>query len=126
LIIMTAHADIALAVEAMKGGAIDFIEKPVDHELLLGAIQTALSRSRGESKADERSAEVRARLKLLSSRERQVLEGVVAGKSNKTIARDLELSARTVEAHRANVMAKMQADSISALVRLVLVSNSST
>lgn len=126
MIIMTAHADIALAVEAMKGGAIDFLEKPIDHELLLSAIQAALSRGRGENRADERSAEVRARLKLLSARERQVLEGVVAGKSNKIIARDLGLSARTVEAHRASVMAKMQADSISALVRLVLVSTPST
>lgn len=122
LIIMTAHADITLAVEAMKGGALDFIEKPIDYDVLLSAIRTALARGRGENAANERSAEVRARVDLLSERERQVLEGVVAGKSNKVIARDLGLSSRTVEAHRANVMGKMQADSLSALVRLVLVS----
>jgi two-component system response regulator FixJ len=120
VIVMTGHGDIALAVEAMKAGAIDFIEKPFDDEILIGAIKSALSRVRQKSDHDSAASEVRNRLKLLSERERQVLEGLVAGKPNKIIAYDLGISPRTVEIYRANVMTKMQADSLSALVRMVL------
>jgi two-component system response regulator FixJ len=120
VIVMTGHGDIALAVEAMKAGAVDFIEKPFDDEVLIGAIKSALSRVRQESDHHSAASEVRNRLKRLSERERQVLEGLVAGKPNKIIAYDLGISPRTVEIYRANVMTKMQADSLSALVRMAL------
>lgn len=120
VIVMTGHGDIALAVEAMKAGAVDFIEKPFDDDVLIAAIKTALARRAGDRERNTRIAEVRDRLKLLSERERQVMEGLVAGKPNKVIAYDLGISARTVEIYRANVMAKMQADSLSVLVRMVL------
>lgn len=120
VIVMTGHGDIALAVEAMKTGAVDFIEKPFDDEVLIAAIKTALARRAGDRERNARIAEVRDRLKLLSERERQVMDGLVTGKPNKIIAYDLGISARTVEIYRANVMAKMQADSLSALVRMAL------
>ena len=123
VIIMTGHADIPMAVEAMKSGAVDFIEKPFDDEVLLSAIRTALNR---QDETAERSAEIsgiRARLDLLSERERQVLNGLVAGNPNKTIAYDLDLSPRTVEVHRANVMMKMGASSLSDLVRMTLIAD---
>lgn len=120
VIVMTGHGDIALAVEAMKAGAMDFIEKPFDDEVLLAAIRTALSRRAGDRERKARVADVRDRMKLLSERERQVMEGLVAGKPNKIIAHDLGISARTVEIYRANVMTKMQADSLSALVRMAV------
>jgi two-component system, LuxR family, response regulator FixJ len=126
VIVMTGHGDIALAVEAMKAGAVDFIEKPFDDEVLIGAIKSALSRVRQRSDHDSATSEVRNRLKLLSERERQVLEGLVAGKPNKIIAYDLGISPRTVEIYRANVMTKMQADSLSALVRMVLLERASS
>ena len=125
VIVMTGHGDIALAVEAMKAGAVDFIEKPFDDEALIAAIKSALIRRRRQSELDPAAARVRERLKLLSERERQVLEGLVAGKANKIIAYDLGLSPRTVEIYRANVMTKMQADSLSALVRMALLEGSS-
>jgi two-component system response regulator FixJ len=121
VIVMTGHGDIALAVEAMKAGAVDFIEKPFDDDVLIAAIRAALARRAGDRERNARIAEVRDRLKLLSERERQVMEGLVAGKPNKIIAYELGISARTVEIYRANVMAKMQADSLSALVRMALV-----
>jgi len=120
VIVMTGHGDIALAVEAMKAGAVDFIEKPFDDDVLIAAIKTALARRAGDRERNARAAEVRDRMKLLSERERQVMEGLVAGKPNKIIAYELGISARTVEIYRANVMTKMQADSLSALVRMVL------
>ena len=120
VIVMTGHGDIALAVEAMKAGAVDFIEKPFDDDALIGAIKTALSRGRESSERRSAASVVRDRLKLLSDRERQVLDGLVAGKPNKIIAYDLGISPRTVEIYRANVMTKMQADSLSALVRMAL------
>ena len=120
VIVMTGHGDIALAVDAMKAGAVDFIEKPFDDEVLIGAIKTALRRGRESSERSAARSEVRDRLKLLSERERQVLDGLVAGKPNKVIAHDLGISPRTVEIYRANVMTKMQVDSLSALVRKAL------
>ena len=120
VIIMTGHGDVSLAVTAMKAGAVDFIEKPFDDEALLSAVRTALARHAMDSERQARLAAVQARLAGLSSREREVLQGLVAGKANKVIAYDLGISARTVEVHRANVMTKMQADSLSELVRIVL------
>ncbi len=120
VIIMTGHADVRLAVDAMKAGAVDFIEKPFDDDVLLAAIRAALKRY---DKTGEREAVVktiRERLAGLSQREREVLDGLVAGAANKTIAYDLKLSARTVEVHRANVMTKMGARSLSELVRMAL------
>ena len=120
VIVITGHGDIALAVEAMKAGALDFIEKPFDEEVLLGAIKLALTRRSGERQRSAAAEETRTRIKSLSERERQVLDGLVAGKPNKIIAHDLGISARTVEIYRANVMTKMQADSLSNLVRMSL------
>jgi len=120
VVVMTGHGDIALAVEAMKAGAIDFIEKPFDDEMLLAAIRAALAQRSSERERGAHVAEVRTRLQSLSERERQVLDGLVAGKPNKIIAHDLGISARTVEIYRANVMTKMQADSLSALIRMAL------
>jgi len=120
VVVMTGHGDVALAVEAMKAGAVDFIEKPFDDEVLLAAIRAALAQRSSARERDAHVVAVRARLQALSERERQVLEGLVAGKPNKIIAHELGISARTVEIYRANVMTKMQADSLSALVRMAL------
>ncbi|HVV92982.1 MAG TPA: response regulator FixJ [Hyphomicrobiales bacterium] len=120
VIVITGHGDVALAVEAMKAGAADFIEKPFDDEVLLGAVRSAFGRGVAH---EERSAErqaIAARLDALSQRERQVLDGLVAGRANKVIAYDLGISPRTVEVYRANVMTKMQAASLSELVRMAL------
>jgi len=121
VIVMTGHGDVALAVEAMKAGAVDFIEKPFDDDVLLAAIRTALSRQAEDSGREARKAVVQDRLKALSEREREVLGGLVAGKANNVIAHELGISPRTVEVYRANVMTKMQADSLSELVRMALV-----
>jgi len=120
VIVMTGHGDISLAVQAMKAGAVDFIEKPFDDEVLIAGIKAALARRRSEQQEGSVVSEIHQRLKLLTERERQVLSGLVAGKPNKIIAYDLGISARTVEIYRANVMTKMQADSLSALVRMAL------
>lgn len=121
VIIMTGHADVALAVQAMKEGASDFIEKPFDDEMLIEAIRSALANRNQVNAAHPRSAEIRGRLATLSERERQVLDGLVSGLPNKTIAYDLGISPRTVEIHRANVMSKMGAGSLSHLVRMALI-----
>ncbi len=121
VIVMTGHGDVPLAVEAMKAGVVDFLEKPFDDETMLSAIRSALART-GEADAQEgERAEFRRRIDSLSTRERQVLEGLVAGKANKVIAYDLDISPRTVEIYRAHVMTKMQAQSLSELVRMALV-----
>ena len=117
----TTRGDVALAVESMKAGAVDFIEKPFDDEALLCAIRIAFRKgSELVSASPERQAIV-ARLDALSPREREVLAGVVAGKPNKIIAHDLGISPRTVEVYRANLMTKMAAGSLSELVRMALV-----
>lgn len=121
VIIMTGHADVALAVGAMKAGAADFIEKPFSDDALLAAIAAALKQqgSAGQP-VSEALMQVRSRLETLSERERQVLEGLLAGLPNKTIAYDLGISPRTVEVHRASVMKKLNATSLSQLVRMAL------
>ena len=121
VIVVTGHGDVPLAVEAMKAGVSDFIEKPYDDETMLGAIRAALARL-GEGQAhDEARSEFVRRLEALSPRERQVLDGLVAGKANKAIAYDLDISPRTVEIYRAHVMIKTRARSLSELVRMALV-----
>jgi two-component system response regulator FixJ len=121
VIVITGHADVPLAVEAMKSGALDFIEKPFDDESLLDVVRKALSAQAIDSRQQALRSAINDRLASLSSREREVLEGLVAGKPNKTIAYDLGISPRTVEIYRANLMTKMQASSLSDLVRMALV-----
>lgn len=120
VVVMTGHGDVPLAVEAMKAGAADFLEKPFDDESFLVAIRLALDRQEHGARRNEEAAAVAARFASLSAREREVLLGLVAGRPNKTIAYDLCISPRTVEAHRANVMAKMGAASLPELVRMAL------
>ena len=122
VIVITGHGDVRLAVEAMKSGAADFLEKPFDDDILLVAVRSALDRSEKDDRRDAERTEIIDRLAMLSNRERQVLEGLVAGNPNKTIAFDLTISPRTVEIYRANVMTKMAADSLSDLVRMALIS----
>jgi len=122
VIVMTGHGDVPLAVQAMKAGAVDFIEKPFSEDTILSAIRIAMERfSRGAEQSGAVNI-VEARLKTLTVREREVLEGLMAGLPNKTIAYDLTISTRTVEVHRANVMTKMAAGSLPELVRMVLLS----
>lgn len=121
MIIMTGHADVALAVAAMKAGAVDFIEKPFDDDVLLNAVRAGLSRYARADQSGTEAVQIRARVESLSPRERQVLDGLLAGHPNKTIAYDLSLSPRTVEVHRANLMTKMGAKSLSDLVRMAMV-----
>ena len=123
VIIMTGHADVPLAVEAMKIGAIDFIEKPFDDNVLLSAIRIALRHQTAANQRNSEKSQILAKIASLSERERQVLDGLVAGHPNKTIAYDLDLSPRTVEVHRANLMNKMGASSLSDLVRMVLMAD---
>jgi two-component system response regulator FixJ len=121
VIIMTGHADVALAVGAMKAGAVDFIEKPFSDDVLLAAIAAALKQQGNSGQSvSEAVMQVRSRLGTLSEREKQVLEGLLAGLPNKTIAYDLGISPRTVEVHRASVMKKLNATSLSQLVRMAL------
>ena len=120
VIVITGHGDVQLAVEAMKIGAADFIEKPFDDEMLLNAVRAALARWEDKCKeVSERSSYVE-KLETLSSRERDVLEGLIAGKANKVIAFDLGISPRTVEIYRANVMTKTGANSLPELVRMAM------
>ena len=121
VIVITGHGDVALAVEAMKIGAIDFLEKPFNDDLLLTSVRTALQKDALAARHKAEVAEVQNKLASLSTRERQVLEGLIAGKPNKVIAFDLGISPRTVEIYRANVMTKMAASSLSDLVRSAIV-----
>jgi len=121
VIVITGHGDVPLAVEAMKSGAIDFLEKPFDNDVLLASIQSALRQQNGETKRHTERVEIESRLAALSNRERDVLGGLVAGRANKQIAFDLGISPRTVEIYRANLMHKMQAGSLSDLVRMALI-----
>ena len=121
VIVITGHGDVPLAVEAMKFGAADFLEKPFDDEILLAAVRSALNRQDSDGKRQAERAAIDDRLAALSNRERDVLEGLVAGRANKQIAFDLGISPRTVEIYRANLMTKMQAASLSELVRMALI-----
>jgi two-component system, LuxR family, response regulator FixJ len=123
-IVITGHGDVPMAVEAMKAGALDFIEKPFEDEVLIDAIKRAAARLADKPSETDDVEAIQAKLSQLTDRERQVLEGVVAGLPNKTIAYDLDISPRTVEVHRANVMSKMQARSLAELVRMALAANS--
>jgi len=125
VVIMTGHADVPLAVAAMKGGAVDFIEKPFADDVLLAAIQKAFERERKTERPSAEVAQIQTRIASLTPREKEVLDGLLAGYPNKTIAYDLGLSPRTVEVHRANVMTKMGASSLPELVRMTLVSGNS-
>ena len=120
VIVMTGHGDVPLAVAAMKLGAADFVEKPFDDEVLLGAIKSAVAQRLRHTISSEIDRDIASRAASLSERERQVFEGLVAGHSNKVIANKLQISPRTVEIYRANVMTKMQAGSLSELVRFAI------
>jgi two-component system response regulator FixJ len=121
VIVITGHGDVPLAVEAMKFGAVDFLEKPFNDDVLLASVRSALDRSEASAQLETERAEIRARIALLTNREHEVLDGLVAGHPNKIIAFDLKISPRTVEIYRANVMTKMKAASLSELVRMALV-----
>ncbi len=119
VVVITGHGDVPLAVEAMKAGAFDFLEKPFEDERLLGIVRRALDRS-ADSPVDEELAAAQAKIARLSHRERQVLKRLVEGQLNKTIAWELGISARTVEVYRAKLMTKMEAAAFADLVRMAL------
>ncbi|MHC4048912.1 response regulator FixJ [Bradyrhizobium sp. 25ACV] len=120
ILIMTGHGDVPLAVEAMKLGAVDFLEKPFEDDRLTTMIETAIRQAEPAAKSEAVTQDIAARVASLSPRERQVMEGLIAGLSNKLIAREYDISPRTIEVYRANVMTKMQANSLSELVRLAM------
>jgi two-component system response regulator FixJ len=121
-IVITGHADVPMAVQAMKLGATDFLEKPFDEAMLLTTVRRALDIGDDVDRRAADGARFAEKIASLSTRERQVLDGLVAGKANKVIAHDLDISPRTVEIYRANVMTKTQAGSLSELVRMALIS----
>ena len=120
VIVITGHGDIALAVEAMKTGATDFFEKPFDDDLLVASVRAALRQQEDQTKRTAERTEIEHRIATLSPREKDVLTGLIEGRANKQIAFDLGISPRTVEIYRANLMNKMQANSLSDLVRMAL------
>jgi two-component system response regulator FixJ len=120
ILIMTGHGDVPLAVEAMKLGAVDFLEKPFEDDRLVAMIETAMHQAEPAARSEALTQDIAARIASLSPRERQVMDGLIAGLSNKLIARDYDISPRTIEVYRANVMTKMQANSLSELVRLAM------
>ena len=115
---MTGHGDISIAVQAMKAGAVDFLEKPFEKAALLAAIEDAFARIDASDQAATRAAEAEVILSALTPRERDVLEGLAKGLPNKTIAYDLDISPRTVEVHRANLMTKLGVRSLSDALRI--------
>jgi two-component system response regulator FixJ len=118
VIIMTRHGDVTLAVRAMKPGAVDFIEKPFQKAVLLGAIEQAMARLNHAAANREQASEAAVKLQVLTPREREVLEGLAKGLPNKTIGFDLGISPRTVEIHRANLMSKLGVNSLSEALRI--------
>ena len=121
VIIITGHGDVGMAVQAMKAGAVDFIEKPFNDEALLGSIRNALDHDKEQRGTNALRADVAARLAELTPREHEVMTMVTDGKSNKEIAAALGVSTKTIEAHRARVMEKMRAGSLAELVRMALI-----
>jgi two-component system response regulator FixJ len=121
VIVMTGHGDVAVALNAMKAGAVDFLEKPFEEEAVLAMVRSALDRRGQENRREAERSGIEQRLGILSDRERSVLQGLVGGAPNQTIAYDLGLNPRTVEVHRANIMTKMNARSVSDLLRMTLV-----
>jgi two-component system response regulator FixJ len=117
---MTGHADIPLAVQAMKAGAVDFLEKPFDEPILLSSVRRALDRAKSAEDLAKEARSAVAGLALLTDREHQVLDLIVSGMANKVIAHELSISPRTVEIHRARVMEKMDAGNLADLVRKAL------
>ncbi|MBX9746148.1 MAG: response regulator [Hyphomonadaceae bacterium] len=122
IIVLTGHADVAMAVEAMKAGVVDFIEKPFDDTALLAAVDVGRQRLEGEAGRQAEREEIKSRLAQLTPRERDVFEAIASGDSNKSAAQKLGISPRTVEIYRANVMEKMRARTLSDLVRIALLS----
>lgn len=120
VIVITGHGDVPLAVEAMKAGVVDFLEKPFDDEALLSAVRTALAARDAQTQVSDEAKRFDALLATLSPRETEVLQGVLAGKQNKVIAHELGISIRTVEVYRANVMSKTGVGGLSELVRMAL------
>jgi two-component system response regulator FixJ len=120
VVIVTGHADVTLAVRAMKAGAVDFIEKPFDEGAILNSVQHAQTRFAAQRASAQAGATAREKLGTLTPREREVFDEMVRGKQNKMIAYDLDISPRTVEVHRARVLEKLEARSLSELVRLAL------
>jgi two-component system, LuxR family, response regulator FixJ len=118
VIVMTGHGDIGVAVQAMKSGAVDFIEKPFEKAVLLHAIEEGFARLASKSRAQVRQEEALVRLNGLTPRERDVLQGLANGLPNKTIAYDLGISPRTIEIHRANLMTKLEVSSLSEALRI--------
>jgi two-component system response regulator FixJ len=121
IIVITGHADIPLAVQAMKQGAVDFLEKPFDEDALLASIQQVLRCKNNDTARKAKVQSILSKLATLTRRENEVLAGLLKGQSNKVIAHELYISVRTVEVHRAMVMAKMEARSLPELVRIALV-----
>ncbi|MBV1902511.1 MAG: response regulator transcription factor [Marinosulfonomonas sp.] len=126
VIIMTGHGDLAMAVRAMKAGAVDFLEKPFKAEAITTAVRAALNKSALTWATDNQAGEIRQRLDRLTTRERQVLDELVIGNLNKVIAYNLDISPRTVEIHRARAMEKMQARNLAHLVRLAVTAGAVT
>lgn len=118
IIFVTAYGDVPMAVRALKGGAVDFVQKPFNSQALLDRIQVAIQQNVEAGRRRREREELAARFSALTPREREVMQLVVAGKSNREIAEDLGLSAKTVEVHRAHVMRKVRADSLAELVRM--------
>lgn len=118
VVVMTAHGDVGIAVEAMKAGAVDFIEKPFEKATLIGAIDAGLERIEQAGRRGARAEEAKVKLEILTARELEVMKGLVRGHPNKTIAYDLGISPRTVEIHRANLMTKLGVASLSEALRL--------
>ncbi len=120
VIVVTGHGDVPLAVRAMKAGAVDFLEKPFDEQMMLDSVRRAMAMSKESRDQASLAQAAEDRISLLTGRERQVLEHLVAGRANKVIAHELNISPRTVEIHRAHLMEKMQARSLSDLIRHAL------